>query len=146
MQLRSLATAAIVASLIAGCDPAGDDVVGPEGGTVVSRDGRLTIDIPEGALVDDVEITIEQVDDLPADALGPSYQVLPEGTVFEAPVQVIYDYGAMGMDVDTQEIELVAKGAYDWNRLADRNVIAEDDLVSASALYLSTFCVALRGQ
>lgn len=143
MQLRSLATAAVAMTLLAGCDPVGDDVVGPEGGVVVSRDGRLTLDIPEGALSDAVEITIEQVDTLPEGALGPAYRVLPVGTVFEAPVHVLYDYGAMGMEVDVHDIELVARGATEWNRLADRALFEDEDIVSASAMYLSTFCVVL---
>ncbi|MCA9651244.1 MAG: hypothetical protein H6712_02090 [Myxococcales bacterium] len=146
MQLRSIATAAVAVSLLAGCDPTGDDVVGPEGGVVVSRDGRLTLDIPAGALTDDVEITIEPADDLPEGALGPAYRVLPVGTVFEAPVAVMYDYGAMGMEVDVRDIELVAHGASEWSRLADRSLWEDEEIVSATALYLSTFCVVLRDQ
>lgn len=146
MQLRSIATVAIAVSILAGCDPMGDDVVGPEGGVVVSRDGRLTLDIPEGALADDVAITIEQADDLPEGALGPAYRVLPVGTVFQTPVHVLYDYGAMGMEVDAQDIELVAQRSADWSRLADRDLFEDEDIVSASALYLSTFCVVLRGE
>lgn len=146
MQLRNLAIVSVAVSLLAGCDPTGDDVVGPEGGVVVSRDGRLTLDIPEGALADDVAITIEEVEDLPEGALGPAYRVLPVGTVFEAPVEVLYDYGAMGSEVDVQDIELVAQGSTEWNRLADRDLFEDEDIVTASALYLSTFCVVLRDE
>lgn len=144
MKVRSLATSIVAISLLAGCDPTGDDVVGPEGGVVVSRDGRLTLDIPAGALDEAIEITIEEADELPEGALGPAYRVLPLGTVFDAPVHVLYDYGAMGMDVEAQDIELVAEHADDWSRLADRLIHEEDETVSASALYLSIFCVVER--
>ena len=68
--LRSLVVAALACATLAGCDPMGEDVVGPEGGVVVSRDGRLTLDIPAGALDEAVEITIEEVEDLPEGAVG----------------------------------------------------------------------------
>lgn len=144
MNLETLAIACLSLATLTGCDPAGDDVVGPEGGVVVSADGRLTLDIPEGALTDEVEITIEQVDALPPHALGPSYRVLPVGTVFEAPVQVLYNFSAEGMDVDPRDVVLVVERDDGWRELADRHVWEDEDIVSASALYLSTFCAIER--
>ena len=66
--------------------------IGPEGGTVRSSDGKLTLDIPPGALDEDTEITIRKLN--PED-LGPefggfipdfAYQLEPEGLEFGAPV------------------------------------------------------------
>lgn len=129
-----------LAGPLAGCDAAGDGI-GPEGGIVESADGRLSIDIPEGALDETVDITIEEVDDLPEDALGPAYRVMPVGTVFNGPVFVVYNYGARGMEVEPDDIVLVVERDGEWSRMPDRHVYAEEGLVSASALYLSTFCV-----
>lgn len=145
MSFRSLAAACLACATLAGCDPMGDDVVGPEGGVVVSRDGRLTVDIPAGALDDAVEITIEEVDDLPQGALGPAYEVQPTGIVFNAPVHVLYNYGAQGMDVDTDTMALVVERTDDWRELADRHVFEDESIISASALYLSTFCIVDKG-
>lgn len=141
MKFRTAAILCLVCATAFGCDAAGEDAIGPEGGTVVSRDGRLILEIPEGALDANVEITIEQVDDLPEDALGPAYEVLPVGTVFSKPATVYYDYGAQGMDVEPQAMSLVVERSSDWSELADRQVHADDDVIAASALYLSTFCV-----
>lgn len=142
MNLHSIAIACVTLVLFTGCDSASEDAIGPEGGVVVSRDGRFTLDIPEGALDEAVDITIEEVEDLPEDALGPAYRVLPLGTVFNAPVHVLYAYEATGMDVDPDEISLVVeRGHHDWSVLADRHVFEDEGIVSASALYLSTFCV-----
>ena len=143
MKLATLATAVLAWVTVTGCDAAGDGI-GPEGGQVVSDDGRLTIDIPEGALEEPVEITIEEADDLPEGALGPAYRVLPVGTVFEAPVHVLYNYGARGMEVDPDDVELVVEREHEWAVLPDRHVYAEEGIVAASALYLSTFCVVER--
>ncbi|MEM9461201.1 MAG: hypothetical protein AAGF11_43965 [Myxococcota bacterium] len=145
MSLRPLAAACLACATLAGCDPTGDDVVGPEGGVVVSRDGRLTLDIPAGALDEPVEILIEEAERLPDSALGPAYAVLPAGTVFNAPVHVIYDYDAAGMDVSPDDITLVVEHTDDWRELADRHVFASERIIAASALYLSTFCVIEEG-
>ncbi len=126
---------------LVGCDSVSEDAIGPEGGVVVSEDGRLTIDIPEGALDEPVEITIEEVDELPEGAIGPAYEVLPVGTVFQSPVHVLYNYGAAGADVDTDQIDFVIEREEGWTPLADRFVFEDDSIISASALYLSTFCV-----
>jgi hypothetical protein len=140
MKLQPLAAACLALTTLAGCDAAGDGI-GPEGGTVVSLDGRLTLDIPEGALEEPVEIAIEEVDDLPEDALGPAYRVEPVGTVFAAPVRVVYNYGARGMEVDPGDVFLVVEREHEWSKLPDRHVFGDDGIVSATALYLSTFGV-----
>lgn len=144
MKPSTLAATVLAVATLAGCDPVGDDVVGPEGGVVVSEDGRLTIEIPEGALTDAVEITVEMVDDEPGRALGPAYRVEPVGLVFEEPVQVLYHYGADGMQVDPADVALVVERTDGWSELADRHVFEDEAIVSASALYLSTFCVIER--
>ncbi|MEM9462147.1 MAG: hypothetical protein AAGF11_48785 [Myxococcota bacterium] len=139
--IRSLTVAVLACAALAGCDPAGDDVVGPEGGTIISRDGRLILEIPQGALAEAIELRIEEVEQLPEGALGPAYQVLPVGTVFEAPVHVLYDYGAEGMDLSPDQVALVAQKTDRWSMLADRTIYEQDSLVSASSLYLSAFCI-----
>lgn len=144
MKLETLAAACIALVSLTGCDSLGDDAVGPEGGVVVSEDGRLTIDIPEGALTETVEITIEQVEDEPGRALGPAYRVEPVGLVFETPVEVLYNFSAEGMDVAPNDVALVVERTDGWSELADRSVWDDEDIVSASALYLSTFCVIER--
>ena len=68
----------------------------------------------------------------------------PVGIVFNSPVQVVYNYGARGMDVDPSNVVLVVERGPEWVVMPDRQVFAEEGLVSASALYLSTFCAAER--
>ena len=139
MKLEMLATACLLATLT-GCDAPGDGI-GPEGGVVESRDGRLALDIPAGALDEEVEITIEEIDDLPDDALGPAYRVEPVGLVFSAPVRVVYNFGARGMELDSNDVFLVVERETEWSRLPDRHVFGEEGIVSANTLYLSSFCV-----
>jgi hypothetical protein len=59
------------------------------GGSVSSDDGRLTLQVPPGALVDDTRISIETLegDDLPEGAEGDAaYRLEPNGLSFSAPV------------------------------------------------------------
>jgi len=67
-------------------------IIGPEGGSITSSDGRLILTFPPGALFEETEITIRRVD--PTD-LGPgfeglepdlAYELLPDGLEFDVPV------------------------------------------------------------
>jgi hypothetical protein len=67
-------------------------LIGPEGGTITSSDGRLTLTIPPGALDEDTEITIRRLSDneIPEEFadenVGSAYELLPEGLEFNLPV------------------------------------------------------------
>lgn len=144
MKLHTIAAACLALVGLSGCDPLGEHAIGPEGGVVESGDGRLTIDIPAGALEDAIEITVEEARELPEGALGPAYRVLPVGTVFEVPARVLYNYGAQGMEVAADDVVLVVERGNDWSELPDRHVFEDEGIVSATALYLSVFCVVER--
>lgn len=64
--------------------PAAGSLVGPQGGTVTSADGNLTLEVPAGALTALTDIVITKADDAvfggdPAYVVGTGYQV--DGTV-----------------------------------------------------------------
>jgi hypothetical protein len=71
------------------------EVVGPNGGTVMADDGT-TVDIPAGALTEEVTITIEANPYAPAltqaQALGVAHLFLPEGQKFQKPVSVTMEF------------------------------------------------------
>lgn len=65
--------------------------VGPDGGTVVSDDGKFTIVVPAGALPSSVELSISTVSPSAVGAepdllAGPIYELRPDGTAFDVPV------------------------------------------------------------
>src|SRR5262245_57668911 len=94
-----LAFAAAVASiLVTGCNEPEGTVVGPRGGQVVSEDGRFTLEIPEGALDQEVDITIEQVECDPPTAIGMCYEVGPIGLPLLFPGTIVYD-------IDPEELD-----------------------------------------
>lgn len=131
-----------VAALTTGCDTGEEEgtAVGPRGGIVTSDDGRITLEVPAGALVDVVDIRIIEATDLPDDAVGPAYEVLPMGLTFSFPAEIAYDV-ADGMDVDPDAVRLVTERGEDWSSLADRDVDMANLEVSASMLYSATIAI-----
>lgn len=129
---------AAIAAFASGCDTTGE-TLGPRGGTLVSDDGRFSVDIPEGALDSEVELSIEEVECALGDAIGSCYAVFPTGTTFLYPVEVAYELGDMDVDED---IAVVAEASDGWRVLPDRGVDLEDAVVYASAMYLSEYGLA----
>ena len=70
-------------------------IIASDGGSAVSEDGWLTLDIPPGALAEDTHIRVQSVpqDELPPDLQGINagevgYRLEPPGLVFAEPVEV----------------------------------------------------------
>src|SRR5262245_13424014 len=84
--------AALVASVSCSSTPPSNgrpvtrQVVRPEGGMAQTPNGRLKVQIPNGALKSEVAITIQEVDSPAAGAIGPVFEIGPTGTPFLVPV------------------------------------------------------------
>ena len=66
--------------------------ISPEGGKLVSDDGRVELIFPAGALQETKTISIQPVTNLFDSAAGNAYQFEPSGLQFKKPVQVIFQY------------------------------------------------------
>jgi hypothetical protein len=68
--------------------------IGPQGGSIRSADGRLTLRIPAGALSAGVAVSLETsaINDAPQ-GLGASYVLSPGGLAFAKPVTLVFRYG-----------------------------------------------------
>ncbi|MBI4605704.1 MAG: DUF11 domain-containing protein, partial [Planctomycetes bacterium] len=79
--------------------PSGLDVTPEAGGTLRSEDGRLTLDVPAGAVAEPVRIRVRKLsfDEIPADIRGgdgppdAAWELEPDGLVFETPIRVRYE-------------------------------------------------------
>ena len=136
-----------------GCDEQTGDTVGAEGGQIVSDDGRVTLDIPAGALASDVEITIEAVDADLDGAIGDAYRIEPAGLVLSFPAEltfdVISDEAGDAFDLADavsamEKLALVIDKGDHWDRLADHTFDRDAGYVSASALYFGTFALTAQ--
>lgn len=140
--MRHILALATVAALAAGCDADGVGTVGPRGGTVVSPDGRFSLDVPAGAVDQDVEISIDVVECERPDAVGPCYDVSPRGMGFLFPATVTFELGGMELgSVDPGSLGFITQHERQWKVLADQEVDMEDEIVTASAMYLSAYAV-----
>ncbi|MEM9457719.1 MAG: hypothetical protein AAGF11_26305 [Myxococcota bacterium] len=129
--------------LLAGCAAPQGVEVGPRGGMVMSDDGRFTVEIPKGALEQDIDIVIDQMECEPAESVGPCYVVEPVGLPLLTPgtVTVDLDWGLRdGLDVE--RLTVLTENERGWNALADREVDTRDQVLTASAVYLGSYALA----
>ncbi len=68
-------------------------VIGAMGGSLHSGDGRLSVDIPAGALASDIGIAIEPISDMTRGGQGTAYRLTPHGAIFALPVTLTFNYG-----------------------------------------------------
>ena len=152
---RAMAMLGFAMVLASGCDAEeGMSTIGREGGVVTSPDGRVTLEIPAGALRDDVEVSIGEVDsEMPEGAIGFAYEVEPAGLPLLRPATLTFDLLAGGAEAreldlsDAARVEDLAihtdKGA-SWDRLADREADEEQQTVSGSVLFFGSYAIAPR--
>jgi hypothetical protein len=140
----AFAALVLVSTVATGCDLAAGDEIGRKGGVVVSDDGRMTLEIPAGALDQSVEITIEAVAG-PDGSASDLYVMEPMGLVFERPVVVTFDYDAETLgDAAAEDLTLVAQREADWAYLGDQDLDDEVQTVSAKLLALSAVTVIVE--
>jgi len=141
---RTAFAALLLATVATGCDAWDAERIGPEGGVVVSSDGRMALEIPAGALDEDVEITIEVTEGTEG-SLAPIYVIEPMGLTFDFPTELVYDYDADVLgDEDPEALELVAHRELGWDYLPDRKLNADDQTISVSLMALSPVTVVIE--
>ncbi len=144
--------AVLTLCVVAACDTQGE-TVGPRGGVIMSADGRVALDIPPGALTDEVEISIELLDDAPQQILGSAYAIEPAGFSLLRPATLTYDLSDdidqaersfELADTDMADLVLVSEKAGRWHPMADRDLDADAALLSASVLYFTAYALVSR--
>ena len=69
------------------------EYIGPKGGTVVSSDGKLRLEVPAGVFAKDTEVVIEELDGKAPSGIGPGYRLRPQGVLSDVPVRLVFDKG-----------------------------------------------------
>jgi hypothetical protein len=89
-------------------DPQGTAItqsIDATGGNVTSADGRISLDIPAGALSTATTIGIQPISSTVPNGVGISYRLQPEGTTFSAPITLTFHLSATEtMSVDSSFI------------------------------------------
>jgi hypothetical protein len=142
---RTAFAALLLTSFATGCDAWDGQGIGSEGGVVISDDGRMSLEIPPGALDEAVEITIEMTEG--SDGLAPIYVIEPMGLTFEHPTELVYEYDSedeMLGEEDPEALELVTLRELGWDYLPDRKHRAEEQTISVSLMALAPVTVVVE--
>jgi hypothetical protein len=86
---------------------AATSTLGAAGGTLSSPDGRVTLDVPAGALAADTVISIQPITNHAHGGRGNAYRFTPDGQTFQMPVTLTFTY----IDADLEGTVAEALGA-----------------------------------
>ncbi len=138
--LGVLALAAMSVGMPDECGLGSNAVIGPEGGVLVSEDGLLSLEVPEGALAEPTEISVEQ---MPCEHEGQAdcYSIGPAEVQFSLPVTVVYEAAEL---TSMDGVSLLYKSADGWKRMADAQVDQEDEIVMGTIMFASSISVDAR--
>lgn len=135
--------------------------LGPEGGTITSADGGLTLEVPAGALEEATEIRVAQ---LPDDVFasdgryvpGTAYECTPDGLELRerARLRIHYDPERLPDGVTQDRLRLQARDRlhdgtgegeqYRWRQMEQSRVMTQERAVEADVDRFTTFAILAR--
>ncbi len=140
----AFAALALVSIVASGCDLMDQEAIGPDGGVVVSADGRMALEVPAGALEEAVDIRIEVLEG-PDGSASNLYVVEPAGLVFEQPAVLTFDYDPTTLGGHAPEaLAMMTHRSLGWDYLGDQLVDDDDQTLSASVLALSPVTIVVE--
>ncbi len=134
----------------AGAPGTGSGVVTPSaGGTVRTADGRVTIDVPPGAVPGDTVITITPSTSYFDDGAvvpGTVYDFAPDGILFAAPVTmtIAYDPARIPAGIDEADLRIHKAHPSSWSEIAGGALDAGAHLARAEVSSFSSYGVRSR--
>ena len=66
--------------------------IGPDGGSVASKDGKIVVNVPRGAVKAATEFAIQPITNQARGGLGKAYRLEPNGETFAVPIEVSFAY------------------------------------------------------
>ena len=119
--------------------PAASTTIGPDGGTVTSSDGILSLNIPQGALPAQTDISIQPITNEAPLGVGQSYRLTPEGTTFSLPVTLTFHYNDEMLASNPAEFLWIIFQDTDgsWNGMLNSTVDKNARTVSVEANHFS---------
>jgi len=139
-------TAALAASIVVvGCSTQEGIIVDERGGLLVSEDGQFSLEVPAGALEQPVDITLEEVICKQPGVIGVCYQMEPVGLPLSIPGRVTYQLDPEDLaGVELRAVTVLTEREEQWAPLPDRDVDVVEQVVTASAVYLSSYAVVVQ--
>jgi hypothetical protein len=118
--------------------------IGPLGGTVVSGDGGLRLEIPAGALGESIVFAVRQATAWPAGAVGQVYEVEPSGTRFALPATISLSYAGVALGA-ARPVDLFVGTAIgsSWQSLGTAVIDSDKETIASTTTHLSVFGLVL---
>jgi hypothetical protein len=132
-------------------------IIGPAGGTIISGDSVVELNIPAGALSSNVNVSIQPMTNTAPGSIGLTYDLLPNGTQFSTPATLSFHYSndslngtfpeslwilcqdssnAWQANQTVQDLDTIARKLNTQISHFSRRSISKNLEISASSLYL----------
>jgi hypothetical protein len=97
--------------------------IGPQGGSIRSSDGRLTLKIPAGALSQPTPFSLQETTNDAPQGTGPGYQLSPSGVTFARSALLTLAYTrADTQNSSSEALTIASRAGADWYVLGDGTV------------------------
>jgi hypothetical protein len=114
--------------------------IGPSGGTVTSSDGKLSMNIPAGAMDGSIVFSVRAATAWPSGAVGQVYEVEPSGTQFSKPATIALSYAGLNIDAATAARLFVGTAVgSSWQSLGTAVNDTRAETVASTTTHLSVF-------
>ena len=123
-------------------------IIGKQGGTLVSFDGKIEIVIPLDALQKNTTISIQPVTPTAQEAIGNGYDFEPSGTQFKKEVTLIYHYTEEDAEEGSPELMGIALQNNEgyWNQVNDVITDSIAKTITGKILHFSRYNPAWKIQ
>ncbi|MCB9652932.1 MAG: hypothetical protein H6729_02225 [Deltaproteobacteria bacterium] len=119
-------------------DEALTQIIGPEGGALADPAGRLTVEIPAGALTTDTALSIQSITNTAPGGVGDAFALRPEGQTFLVPVTLHFASALGDTDGSSSEFMHIAfqRANGTWG-VVSSTVAETGEIISAKVSHFS---------
>ena len=114
--------------------------IGPAGGTLATADGRLTVQVPAGALASPTQLSIREITNTAPRGLGSAYLLEPSGVAFRHPVAITFDAKTAGAPIENVGVAFQDATGY-WTPVLSVLRNRQAQLITAQSPHFSAWAL-----
>lgn len=149
LQIMAAFLTILCLALINGCGEDEEDefvnpkstVITPQGGTAISADGNVTVEVPAGAVSSDTTIIVGESPSIPLNTIGKAYKFGPDNLQFTKPATIHLKYNKSEVPVGVRDADLAMGRESDgkWVEISSYMIDAPNHTVSGSVSGFSSY-------
>jgi hypothetical protein len=119
--------------------------IGAAGGSLASADGRMTLNIPAGALASTTTISVQPITNQGPGGVGAGYRLLPDGQTFATPIQISFqhtDADLEGSSSDLLGIAYQETGGH-WDQIPGGTYNAAAKTLTVSTSHFTDYIIVV---